>query len=163
MGVLLYVMCFFSLPAFKIFFLFFNILLWWYWVWSLWVYLELIEFLGCVKFFFYQIWEILEFPGGPVFRTLWFHCWGPGLILGQGTKILWAVQAVWPKKRKKKKEKIRNLKSFQQFFWISFSVLLMLSSLFSTPIMHILMHLFISHISLRLCSSSVFLSVLQIA
>ena len=119
MGVLLYVMCFFSLPAFKIFFLFFNILLWWYWVWSLWVYLELIEFLGCVKFFFYQIWEILEFPGGPVFRTLWFHCWGPGLILGQGTKILWAVQAVWPKKRKKKKEKIRRKYiNFISDFWI---------------------------------------------
>ena len=28
-----------------------------------------------------------EFPGGPVVRTQSFHFWGPGSILGQGTKI----------------------------------------------------------------------------
>ena len=31
-----------------------------------------------------------EFPGGPVVRTLRFHCWGPGSIPGWGTKILQA-------------------------------------------------------------------------
>lgn len=29
-----------------------------------------------------------EFPGGPVVRAWHFHCHGPGLIPGQGTKIL---------------------------------------------------------------------------
>ena len=28
-----------------------------------------------------------EFPGGPVVRTRLFHCWGPGSIPGQGTKM----------------------------------------------------------------------------
>ena len=27
-----------------------------------------------------------EFPGGPVVRTLGFHCYGPGSIPGQGTE-----------------------------------------------------------------------------
>ena len=29
-----------------------------------------------------------DFPGCPVVRTQHFHCWGTGLIPGQGTKIL---------------------------------------------------------------------------
>ena len=29
----------------------------------------------------------VEFPGDPVVRTWRFHCWGPDLISGQGTKI----------------------------------------------------------------------------
>ena len=28
-----------------------------------------------------------EFPGGPVVRTQSSHFWGPGSVLGQGTKI----------------------------------------------------------------------------
>ena len=32
-----------------------------------------------------------EFPGGPVLRVPHFHCLGPGLIPGQGTKILQAL------------------------------------------------------------------------
>ena len=43
-----------------------------------------------------------EFPGGPVVRTLCFHCWGPGSIPGQGTKIPQNVQR--NQKRKKKKD-----------------------------------------------------------
>ena len=35
--------------------------------------------------------EAQEFPGSPVVRTQSFHCWGPGSIPGQGTKILPAV------------------------------------------------------------------------
>ena len=42
-----------------------------------------------------------EFPGGLVVRIPGFHCRGPGSIPGLGTKTL---QAVWPKKKKKKKE-----------------------------------------------------------
>ena len=33
-----------------------------------------------------------DFPGGPVVKTLRFHGGGLGLIPGQGTKILHAVQ-----------------------------------------------------------------------
>ena len=33
-----------------------------------------------------------EFIGGPVVRTWCFHCYGPGLIPGQETKI---PQAAW--------------------------------------------------------------------
>ena len=33
-----------------------------------------------------------EFSGSPVVRTPLFHCRGPGSILGQGTKILKAMQ-----------------------------------------------------------------------
>ena len=42
-----------------------------------------------------------EFPGGPVVRTWCFHCWGPGLIPGQWTKIPQAMQE--SKKNKNKK------------------------------------------------------------
>ena len=38
-----------------------------------------------------------EFPGGPVVRTLRFHC--PGLMPGQGTKIPQAVQHGQKKKK----------------------------------------------------------------
>ena len=38
-----------------------------------------------------------DFPGGPVDKTLGFYCRGLGLIPGQGTKILHALPAVWPK------------------------------------------------------------------
>ena len=41
------------------------------------------------KFFFNNC---LEFPDGPVVRTLLFHCGGPGSVPGQRTKIL---QAMW--------------------------------------------------------------------
>ena len=33
-----------------------------------------------------------EFPGGLVIRIWCFHCHGPGLIPGQGTETLQAVQ-----------------------------------------------------------------------
>ena len=33
-----------------------------------------------------------KFPGSPVVRIQCFHCWGPGSIPGQGTKILQAAQ-----------------------------------------------------------------------
>ena len=33
-----------------------------------------------------------EFPGGPVVRIWHFHCWGPGSIPGQGTKISQATR-----------------------------------------------------------------------
>ena len=33
-----------------------------------------------------------EFPGGPVVRTVGFHCLGPDSIPGEGTEILQAVQ-----------------------------------------------------------------------
>ena len=41
-----------------------------------------------------------EFPGGPVIKTLCFHCLGPGLITVQGTKILQAAQHSQKKKKK---------------------------------------------------------------
>ena len=41
---------------------------------------------------------ILEFPGGPVVRTLHVHCWGQSLSPGWGTKIL---KAMWLKRKKK--------------------------------------------------------------
>ena len=37
-------------------------------------------------------WTDQEFPGSPVVRIQCFHCWGPGSIPGQGTKILQAAQ-----------------------------------------------------------------------
>ena len=39
-----------------------------------------------------------EFPGNPEVRTWHFHCWGPGSIPSQGTKIL---QTTVVKKEKK--------------------------------------------------------------
>ena len=39
-----------------------------------------------------------EFPGGPVVRTLCFHCHEPGSIPILGAKIL---QATWMAKKKK--------------------------------------------------------------
>ena len=48
--------------------------------------------------------EFREFPGGPVVRTRSFHCWGPGSIPGQGTKIPQAAQCGQEKKKKKKDE-----------------------------------------------------------
>ena len=43
-----------------------------------------------------------EFPGGPVVRTRCFHCQGPGLVPGRGTKIPRAVR------RSQKKKKIQQ-------------------------------------------------------
>ena len=40
-----------------------------------------------------------EFPGGPVVRTPYFQYWGPGLIPGQGTRILQATQHGQRKKK----------------------------------------------------------------
>ena len=37
--------------------------------------------------FMNSVTSIREFPGVPVVGTLCFHCWGPGSIPGQGTKI----------------------------------------------------------------------------
>ena len=37
-----------------------------------------------------------KFPGSPVVIALCFHCQGPGLITGQGTKII-ASRVAWPK------------------------------------------------------------------
>ena len=37
----------------------------------------------------------LEFPGGPVVRTLCFHCRSKDLIPGQATKILHAVEYLY--------------------------------------------------------------------
>ena len=45
-----------------------------------------------------------EFPGGPVIRTQHFHCRGPGLIPGWGTKIPQAVRRGQIKKKKKEME-----------------------------------------------------------
>jgi len=41
-----------------------------------------------------------EFPVGAGLRTQRFHCWGLGLIAGQGVRIL---QAMWCGQKKKKK------------------------------------------------------------
>ena len=46
--------------------------------------------------------DFQELPGCPVVRTWHFHFQGPGLIPGQGTKIL---QASWHSQKKKKKKK----------------------------------------------------------
>ena len=40
-------------------------------------------------------------PGGPVVRTLQFHCWGSEFDQGMGTKI---PQAVWHGQKKKEEE-----------------------------------------------------------
>ena len=40
-----------------------------------------------------------KFPGNPVVRTWRSHCWGPGSIPGQGTKIPQTVQ--WGQKKRK--------------------------------------------------------------
>ena len=45
-----------------------------------------------------------EFPGGPVVRTLSFHCHGLGSIPGQETKVLQDLQC----RQKKEEEKKRN-------------------------------------------------------
>ena len=39
------------------------------------------------------VWSLAsqEFPGGPMVKIWCFHCGGPGLIPGQGTKILQAI------------------------------------------------------------------------
>ena len=44
----------------------------------------------------------LNFPGGPVVKTLHFQCRGTGSIPGPGTKILQAMQQGQKKKGKKK-------------------------------------------------------------
>ena len=50
----------------------------------------------------------MEFPGGPVVRTWWFHCHGPGSIPSRGTKLSQAVQH-------SQKEKRRHQKNFHHF------------------------------------------------
>ena len=49
-----------------------------------------------------------DFPGGPVVRTWCFHCQGPGLIPGQGTKIPLASKV---KKKKSERIKTENIQS----------------------------------------------------
>ena len=51
-----------------------------------------------------------EFPSGPELRTWCFHFRGMGLIPGQGTKILQALQC-WGKKEKERKERKEGGKS----------------------------------------------------
>ena len=51
-----------------------------------------------------------EFPGGPELRIWCFHFWGVGLIPGQGTKILQALQCCKKKKKKKKKKEKKRKK-----------------------------------------------------
>ena len=53
-----------------------------------------------------------DFPGGPVVRTLWSHCWGPGSIPGQRTKIPQAPQ--WNPKREKNVQGSTNHKRSSQ-------------------------------------------------
>ena len=55
-----------------------------------------------------------EFPGGPVIKTLCFHCLGPGLITVQGTKILQAAQHSQKKKKKKIEGEKRKEKNRQR-------------------------------------------------
>ena len=45
-----------------------------------------------------QVWE---FPGCPMVRTLHCHCWGPGSIPGQGTKIPQECSAAKIRKKKR--------------------------------------------------------------
>ena len=49
--------------------------------------------------------HLREFPGSSVVRTQRFHCWGPGPIPGQGTKILQTLQH---SQKKKKKKSLKN-------------------------------------------------------
>ena len=53
----------------------------------------------------FQKWKSMDFPGGPVVKTLSFQCRGIGLIPGPGTKIPHAVQ---DSKKKKKKKPLKN-------------------------------------------------------
>ena len=51
--------------------------------------------------------KLREFPGSPVVRTPrtpCFHCRGPGLIPGQGTKV---PHDVWHGQKKKKKKRVK--------------------------------------------------------
>ena len=50
--------------------------------------------------------QLGEFPGGPVVRTRLFHCRGPHLIPGPGSKIPQAAQR--GQKKKKKRERIKK-------------------------------------------------------
>ena len=45
-----------------------------------------------VMFILSQFKSHQEFPGGSVVRTRSFHCWGPGSIPGQGSKIPHGMQ-----------------------------------------------------------------------
>ena len=57
-----------------------------------------------------------EFPSGPGVRTWCFHCWGPGLIPGQGSKPCCAANkqtSTTTKPRNCIQEESKNQKSFQ--------------------------------------------------
>lgn len=51
---------------------------------------------------------IREFPDGPKVRSWHFHCWGPGLNPGWGTKI---PQATWRSHKNKKKFTVKQERS----------------------------------------------------
>ena len=54
-----------------------------------------------------------DFPGGPVVRTLCFHCRGPRFDPWVGAKILPATQHGQKRKKKKRKFKASESKFFQ--------------------------------------------------
>ena len=56
-----------------------------------------------------------EFPGGPVVRTLHFHCRGPGFNPGWGTKIPQAVRHGQKKQKQKQKQKNHHFHLFIYF------------------------------------------------
>ena len=57
--------------------------------------LDLVSSLGGL----YQKADSWEFPGSPMIRTWNFHCWDPGSISGQGTKIPQVTQCSQKKKK----------------------------------------------------------------
>ena len=58
--------------------------------------LDLVSSLGGL----YQKADSWEFPGSPMIRTWNFHCWDPGSISGQGTKIPQVTQCSQKKKKR---------------------------------------------------------------
>ena len=72
--------------------------------------------ISCLFFFFFffskmtmsigkkKNWGRGRVPCGPVVRTQHFHSYGPGLIPGQGTEILSAMQCSKKKRKKERKD-----------------------------------------------------------
>ena len=59
-------------------------------------FLALFNCLSCTcntYFIDYNLKKLSKFPGSPVVKTECFHCWDPGSIPGQRTKILPATQS----------------------------------------------------------------------
>ena len=61
----------------------------------------------------YKEGRVGEFPGGPVVGTRCFHCWDPGSIPGQGTKIL---QAAWCGQKKTKTKRRKGITGITSYF-----------------------------------------------